>query len=443
MNAVVPADHARLQALGERLGDHFYVVDLGRFEANCRDLLSAFTTHHANTRLGYSYKTNYLPAMCRVADELGAYAEVVSGMEYELARRLDVPAERIIFNGPYKPADALRRALSEGAVVNLDSLDEVAAVVAMRAHPHTGTFRVGLRCHPGVAAIGSRFGLDIASGELKAAIAALRNAGDIDIVGLHCHVCPPKRQAAVYRAVTESVIDAALDHFDGKPPAVINMGGGFYSRMPAALAARWSFPIPSFEDYGEAIAGTVARRLGNDSGTELVIEPGVSVTADAMHFACQVVALKDLLAGRIAMVSGSVYNIKPTKNSANLPMDVVRQPAGPMQHVASGPLDVTGYTCMEDDVMFAGYHGELGVGDWLVFHNVGAYTNVLKPPFIRPAPAMAAVDDSGEVTDIVARAATFDDVFAAYNLAQPDEKARLTAPAADSPTSNVPGGAHG
>lgn len=403
--------HEQLQQLCRKLGDHFYVVDIEHFARNCEDLLGAFTRHYNNTRLGYSYKTNYLPALCKEADRLGCYAEVVSGMEYELARRLGVPGEQIIFNGPYKPEDALRRALTEGALVNVDSLDETARVVALRKALDGPDFRVGLRCHPGLAASGSRFGLDVRTGDLGAAMAALGEAGGIDIVGLHCHVCPPKRRAEVYNEVAHQIIDVARAHFGGKMPKVLNLGGGFYSRMPEELASRWSFPIPTFEDYGAAIAGAFAERLGADCDTELVIEPGVSVTADAVQLWSRVESLKTVLSARIAIVSASVYNVKPTKNDANLPIVIV---AGDTGEAMQGPLDITGYTCMEDDVLFRGFQGALKVGDWVGFTNVGAYTNVLKPPFIRPAPAMATVDADGNLARVLSRAQTPAEVFAMF-----------------------------
>ena len=405
---------ARLDALAAELGDHFYIADLGQFEHNCADLLGAFTAHYTNTALGYSYKTNYLPAMCARADALGCYAEVVSGMEYALARKLGVPAARIIYNGPYKPDAALHRALSEGAVVNIDSLDETRRVVAFRQGSDAADFRVGLRSHPGLAAIESRFGLDVRAGDLGRAIAALGEAGGIEIVGLHCHVCPPKRRAEVYNEVAHQVIDVARAHFGGKVPPVLNLGGGFYSRMPKELASRWSFPIPTFEDYGAAIAGAFAQRLGKDAPTQLVIEPGVSVTADVLQFWCRVESLKTVMSARIAVVSGSVYNVKPTKNSANLPIDVI--PGDGRGQPLAGPLDITGYTCMEDDVLYRGFRGELRVGDWIGFRNVGAYTNVLKPPFIRPAPAMATLDADGNVDQLLARPQQVEDVFAMFPL---------------------------
>ena len=52
--------------------------------------------------IGYSYKTNYLPSLIKEMSNLGAYAEVVSRLEYDLALKIGVKPNKIIFNGPLK-----------------------------------------------------------------------------------------------------------------------------------------------------------------------------------------------------------------------------------------------------------------------------------------------------------------------------------------------------
>jgi diaminopimelate decarboxylase len=132
-------DHETLSALAREHGDAFYVLYPERFASNLRDLSAAFRAIYPRTALGYSYKTNYTPLLCEIADEAGCYAEVVSRMEYDLARRLGVAAERILYNGPAKHPDDVREALRAGALVNLDSMQEVEAVESFaRTQPGSG-----------------------------------------------------------------------------------------------------------------------------------------------------------------------------------------------------------------------------------------------------------------------------------------------------------------
>src|SRR6201994_4199506 len=65
-----------------------------------RELHEAFSRRWAKVRIAWSYKTNYLEAICRVFHREGAWAEVVSPFEYEKALRCGVAPSEIHFNGP-------------------------------------------------------------------------------------------------------------------------------------------------------------------------------------------------------------------------------------------------------------------------------------------------------------------------------------------------------
>ena len=76
-------------------------------------------------------------------------------------------------------------------------------------------------------------------------------------------------------------------------------------------------------------------------------------------------------------------------------------------------IDLTGYTCLEQDVFYSGYSGYLSIGDHVVFHNVGGYSNVLKPPFIRPNCAMISARPDGSMK-LIKRRETPEDIFGTY-----------------------------
>ena len=81
--------------------------------------------------IAYSFKTNYAVAESRVLQEEGAWAEVVSGREYRLARRLGYAGEEIVFNGPYKRDDELRNALRDGALIHVNDPPELERLLAL------------------------------------------------------------------------------------------------------------------------------------------------------------------------------------------------------------------------------------------------------------------------------------------------------------------------
>ena len=90
-----------------------------------REVHEAFATRYPNVVQAWSYKTNYLQAICAIFHDEGALAEVVSEFEYEKARKLGVPGSQILFNGPHKTLPALRKAVEEGAQIHVDHLDEI------------------------------------------------------------------------------------------------------------------------------------------------------------------------------------------------------------------------------------------------------------------------------------------------------------------------------
>ena len=93
-----------LSAIAQSHGDTFYLLDTRQFRKNYRDLLDAFRSIWPDTHIAYSYKTNYTPRLCKIIDEMGGAAEVVSAMELEIARRLGIPYSRIHYNGRARTA---------------------------------------------------------------------------------------------------------------------------------------------------------------------------------------------------------------------------------------------------------------------------------------------------------------------------------------------------
>ena len=75
--------------------------------------------------------------------------------------------------------------------------------------------------------------------------------------------------------------------------------------------------------------------------------------------------------------------------------------------------EFVGYTCLEHDVMYPDYKGSLGVGDYVIFGNVGGYSNVSKPPFIFWNCPMIGQKADGSCY-VMKKGETCEDVFTTY-----------------------------
>jgi diaminopimelate decarboxylase len=393
-----------LKSLDELYGASFYLLDLDKFTDRYTRFLQAFRDTYPHTQIAYSYKTNYAPAICKQVNELGGLAEVVSPMEYELAVRIGVSSEKIIVNGPYKPKDFMERALADGAVVHLDHFHDIDMVCSLAAATQERPMRVGIRCNLDLGT-DSRFGFD--EQQVGEAFSLLGRFANVAVEGLHFHMCTRERDVGTYVGAAQQLISIAAACTTG-PLRYIDMGGGFFSPMSDDLRSQFPGPVPSFEDYGAAIAD-VFRRHFPAGETQLILEPGLAITADVMQFVARAVAEKSLRGKTHFVVAGSIYNIKPTKSAINLPLTVVgKSPPG-----ATEAFDIVGYTCMEDDVLYRGCRQEIYKDDYVVFDNAGAYSVVLKPPFIHPCPPIICYDEQSGPS-LVKRAEAMDDVFSAY-----------------------------
>ncbi|MCG3178521.1 MAG: Diaminopimelate decarboxylase [Phycisphaerae bacterium] len=384
-----------LNSLLDSVGGAAFIGRLDIYRGNVQRFLGAFRGHYPNTNLGHSYKTNYLPALCVEADRLGLYAEVVSGMEYQIARTLGVPHERIIFNGPVKTRDELDVALSGGAMLNIDSLDELEVVADLLSGRAAPPAELGLRCNLDMQWQGktSRFGLSASNGDLQEAARRIRQLPHARLAGLHCH-SSFDRSAEAYADRAQAMVRIADDLFPEGRPGYLDLGGGFCGNMPPALLEQLSFDPPGFEQYAAAVAPILAARYGTQGGPQLILEPGVGMVADALQYACRVEVVKQLPGRRVAATAGSVSHLKIVPNAINLPMEVLRPPGRGGEEDAEA-TDVTGFTCLEHDVIFRDCRRPIARGDILVFSNVGAYSLVTAPPFIRTAPPVVVRERDG------------------------------------------------
>lgn len=406
MNKDVIVNYEILEKISALYGDSFYLLNQKAFERNYSELLNSFLELYNNTRIAYSYKTNYTPKLCRIIDSLGGFAEVVSSMEYDLALKLGVDASKIIVNGPYKKKSELERYLLSGSIVNVDSIIELHYVKEIAEDRPDCYFKYGVRCNFDIGnGLVSRFGIDINDHSSLSAIQAMNIIPNLELQGIHCHY--PDRDLSSYANRVDEIIKIA-DILFVKPPKYIDIGGGFFGHMDDRLKVNFKNHC-SYSDYANVIASKFNEKYGEYNDSEkpiLFIEPGSALVADTMKFICKVTCIKEVRDKSIAMTSGSKFNLGLFSSSINMPMDVYHCHD---DGTIFNDIDISGFTCIESDYLFCGYAGSLNVGDFLSFSNVGSYSIVFKPPFILPNVPILNVFDGN--IELIKRKETTEDIF--------------------------------
>lgn len=407
-------NHERLHDLEVEYGSSFYILDVNKLRTNYKKIHHAFKSRYSEFIIGYSYKTNYLPYLCKELSKLGAYAEVVSRLEYDLAIKLGENPKNIIFNGPLKTKEDIQLALKNDSLINVDSMYEVNFVIDYAKNHPDKQIKIGLRLNFDISENGltilqdgyeiSRFGICTENGSLQQVITELEKISNIKIIGLHGHFSTKTRSVQSYKSKTQKLCQIAKEYILNSIE-FINIGGGIYGEMPKSF----NINTPSFDDYAEAICEVMNQEFGHsEKKPTLVLEPGVAMVANTFIFVSKVIEVKKIKEENFVLVDGSVHTIKPTMHKNNLPHRIIRN--NDVEKNKNESFHIVGYTCMEKDYLAHDIKEVLPqINDYIIFGNVGAYTIVFSPPFIKERPAIIAMDNH-EIF-VVRKKETFDQFF--------------------------------
>jgi len=400
-------DKQIIEQLRAEYGEAFYLLDSAQFRKNFAELKTAFNNIYPNWNIAYSYKTNYTPKLCKIVNELGGYAEVVSEMELEIAKRVGCKMDRVIWNGPIKNVPIMEQFLLDGGTINIDCIEELEQVKDIHNRHADKLIHIGIRCNYDVNdGVVSRFGFDIDGAEFMEAVKFATTTENVKFINFQCHFA--KRQIAYWPARAKGMVDL-IDRL-GIIPERIDIGGGLFGKMADSLRAQFSCEIPDYEAYAKAAAQVFADYFKDkDVKPELLIEPGSAVVGDCMKFIGTVKTIKNVRGKWIATVLGSQKNISMT--GINPPMEVIAMGGEQKEYK---DLDFVGFTCIEGDVLYHNYIGKLAHQDVIVISNCGSYSLVMKPPFILPN--FPVLDISEGKTEVIKRAENFDDLFHTFNF---------------------------
>ena len=263
---------AQLQKLSEEFGSAFYLLSTAQFKQNFTELKSTFKNIYPNTNIAYSYKTNYIPTLCRAVDSLGGFAEVVSDMELDIAQKIGVAPEKIIWNGPYKNPQRFEQLLIMGGQVNIDSVHELSLLKQISAKYPKHTLNIGVRVNFEINDnTVSRFGIDVESQDFTDTLKIIKQLPNVNLIGVQCHYAT--RRLETWKPRAEKMLNL-LDSI-GIIPQRIDLGGGLYGKIDESLKKQFNAYIPTYQEYAEAVAPLFASKYKDlQNPPLLLIEPG-------------------------------------------------------------------------------------------------------------------------------------------------------------------------
>ncbi|MGV9268247.1 Y4yA family PLP-dependent enzyme [Kitasatospora sp. NPDC003701] len=404
-----------LQELSHAFGGPFHFVLPERFDANLAAFHRALDESGVEGKVYFAKKANKAAAFVERCAQVGAGVDVAGHGELREALGHGVRGEDLVVTGPAKAGQLLRVAALQGALIAVDSLDELERVLRLET---PRPVRVLLRRFP-PSQPGSRFGMD--DDQLDRAMLRCAAAGDrIRMEGFSFHLSGYAVRPRVDLA--GDLIELCLKaRVLGLRADRISIGGGFAvdyasaehwqaflaAQGPDDYHARKSFTTGDFYPYHSPVAGAdalravlaarphgtgdpLAARL-RDAGVMLLVEPGRALLDGAGSSVFGVQGVKDRAGYGIVTVDGTSLSLSEQWfNSEYLPDPVLLTdgpatdrtadrpdgPAGDRTGDAEYRACVGGASCLDSDLLTwrkIAFPARPRVGDLLVYPNTAGY----------------------------------------------------------------------
>ena len=389
-------DNGVADLIGE-FGSPLFVISEKTIRETYKKAKHAFTTRYPKVQFAWSYKTNYLDAVCRVFHSEGSWAEVVSGFEYDKALLNGVKGSQIIFNGPDKNDEDLKKAVENDSLIHIDHFDEMYSILAL-SETMGKKPKVAIRVNmdTGVYPMWDRFGFNYENGDAWDAINRIMVNEKLELVGLHAHIGTYMMSANTYKIAAGKLADLAygIEKKYGVHIKYIDMGGGFASQNTLKGAYYpGSDTTPTFSEYAEAISSAILNsNLDPRNLPTLILETGRALIDDAGYLLGTIIANKRLSSGNRATIVDVGVNLLFT----SFWYEHEVYPAAPVsEHLEETTL--YGPLCMNIDVLREAIAFPLlKKGDHFVIKRIGAYNMTQWMQFITLRPNVVMIDTEGK-----------------------------------------------
>ncbi len=371
--------------------------------------------------VSFSVKANPSLAVSQVIKEAGAGAEVASAGELALVEAAGFDPDDILFAGPAKTEDELRRAVRGGIfAVNVEPLGEIERLAAV-AGDEGKDAGVGLRLNPEAQLMGSgmrmggtvgQFGLD--QSDLEEAAAQVKKHPRLKLRGIHVYTATQVSEADPLVEHCRNIAELALQAADaaGEPLEMVDFGGGF--GVPY-FEKDEEFDLERFaEGFREAIAPYKKDERLADA--RMIFELGRYLVADAGLYVTRAVDVKEVRGRTFVVTDGGMnHHLTATGNMGQVfrkpypLMDLSRPEADPEE----AEVAVAGPCCTPLDMFGTGIPlAQAEAGDLVGVFYSGAYGYSASNLGFLSHPSPAEVMDRGGEAHLLRPGGRPEDVLA-------------------------------
>ncbi|MBV6478765.1 MAG: Diaminopimelate decarboxylase [Ignavibacteria bacterium] len=405
-------DGVSVKSLVNNFGSPLFALSEKKIRSTFRDANRSFKTRYPRVQFAWSYKTNYLNAVCKIYHQEGSWAEVVSGFEYNKALKNGVAPDKIIFNGPDKTVEDLKLAIMNKSPLHIDHLDELYMIQEIAEELNMRpSVAIRVNMDTGIYPMWDRFGFNYENGQAWDAINKIMLNDKLELTGLHCHIGTFMLAPGAYGIAAAKLSDLALNVKKKfrKNIQYIDMGGGFASKN----TLKGSYLLgedtsPTIDMFAEAICTSLLNAgFVDDELPLLILETGRALIDEAGFLIGTVIANKRLSDGRRATIMDFGVNILFT----SFWYDHKVSPAQEFSHFTENTV-LYGPLCMNIDVIRENVTlPPLKKNDNVVVHFVGAYNMTQWMQFIAMRPAVVLIDNN-DIPHLIKKRETIESVEA-------------------------------
>ncbi|WP_224429474.1 diaminopimelate decarboxylase [Lactobacillus amylovorus] len=387
--------------LAQKYGTPLVVYDVEQIRNQIRAFKKVFEKEKVAYAVSYASKAFACIAMYQVANEEGAYTDVVSAGELYTALKANFPTERISFHGNNKSLFEIEMAVKNhvGKII-IDNFHEIKLLDKV-LREQDAKINVMLRITPGISAhtheydqtgqVDSKFGFDLESGQADLALEQVLANSRMNMVGIHAHIGSQIFELNGFEMAAKKLMEVAENWHSqyGYTAKVINVGGGFGIKYTAE-----DNPLKP-EEFVQAIVETIKKEAKEAvfPVPEIDIEPGRSIVGPAGYNLYTTGSRKVVTGYRpyVTVDGGMGDNIRPALYDAKYETVLATDPKAPLtEHVRiAGKYCESGDILAEDQALPATKSGSL-----LAMLDTGAYGYSMASNYNRnPRPAVVFVEN--------------------------------------------------